>query len=122
MKRSIRHAALLVALAVSPIGLVGCGQPTISTPAPPKQSLDLTIARSLLDAQTAIEKAKGLVATTPALKDPLNRVIAGYNAAFDAYQLYHQAVIAGGTPDATALQAQIAALAGAVVQLRGMFQ
>ena len=118
MKRLI----LAIALAL-PVGLLtGCPAATTTTPAPPKQSLDLTIARSLLDAQTAIEKAKGLVATQPNLKDPINRVIMGYNSAYDAYQIYHQAVVAGGNPDATALQTQIAALAGVVSQLRGMFQ
>ena len=105
-----------------PVGLLtGCPQATTTAPAPPKQSLDLTFARSLLDAQTAIEQAKGLVATTPALKDPLNRIIAAYNTAYDAYNVYRLNVMAGGSLDATALQAQITQLAAGVVQLRGMF-
>lgn len=116
---------LILALALSlPVGLLtGCPRSaTTTTPTPVKPSLDLTIARSLLDAQTAIEQAKGLVAGNPGLKDPLNRVIQGYNAALDLYGVYHTAVVAGGSPDAAALQAQIVQLTSAVVQIQGMFK
>ncbi len=118
MKRLILAIALCAPVAL----LTGCPQATTTTPAPPKQSLDLTIARSLLDAQTAIEKAKGLVATTPALKDPLNRVIASYNGILAAYQIYHAAVASGGTPDVTALTAQLAQLQSGIIELRSAFK
>lgn len=118
----MRRILLALALCTPVALLTGCPSPTTQSPAPVKPSLDLAIARALLDAQTAIEKAKGLVAGNPALKDPLNRVIAGYNAALDLYGVYHSAVVAGGNPDPSAIQAQIAQLTSAVLQIQGMFQ
>jgi hypothetical protein len=113
---------LILALALcAPVALISCAHPTVQTPAPP-QSLDLRLARSLADAQAAIEQASALVATKPALKDPVNRVRAAYNTALDAYTVYHHAVVAGGTPDATAIQAQIAELTQSIAALVGMFK
>lgn len=121
MTRFLRCVALAIATLI-PLGLVGCGQPTISTPAPPKQSLDLTFARALLDAQTVIEQAKGLPTAATTLKDPLNKIVAAYNETYAGYQVFHAALVAGGNPDSSALAAQIAQLATATAQLRGMFQ
>ncbi len=117
MKRFLLALALL-----SPAGLVSCGNATTQTPPPVKQSIDLQIARALLDAQTAIEQAKTLVATKPAIKDPLNKVIAGYNATLDLYTVYHRSVVAGSTPDATVLLSKVADMTAAVTSLMGLFK
>ena len=120
----IRYYALTVLLAC--IGgsiTTSCGNPSsVSTPAPPKQSIDLTFARALLDAQTVIEQAKALPTAGTTLKDPLNKIIAAYNEAYAGYQVFHAALVAGGNPDSSELAAQIAQLATASAQLRGMFQ
>lgn len=116
----MKRLALALTLCL-PVGLVSCGHPTVQTPAPP-QSVDLRLARSLADAQAAIEQASLLVTAKPALKDPVNRVRAAYNVALDAYLIYHQGVVAGGNPDATAIQAQILQLTQSVTALVGMFR
>lgn len=110
---------LLLFLILLPVTLISCGNPaTVTTPAPP-QSLDLTLAKSLLEAQTIIEQAKTLVATNPSLKEPINTAIAYYNTAERAYLAYHTAVASGSAPDATALQAQVAQLTTTTQQLKG---
>jgi hypothetical protein len=113
-------ALLACALALALTGCVASNPASPPTPASP-QSLDLTFARTLLDAQTAIQTAAGLVPTTPSLKAPLNTVIASYNVAESAYLAYHQAVTAGGAPDATALTAQITNLTNSVAALVTLF-
>lgn len=114
---------LILALALClPVALVSCGTATTQTPAPVKPSTDLQIARALLDAQTAIEQAKTLVSAKSAIKEPLNKVIAGYNATLDLYLVYHQSVVAGGNPDATVILSKVAEMSAAVVALVGLFK
>lgn len=107
-----------------PITFVGCASntpTTATTPAPPKQSVDQQMAAWLLTAQTAIEQAKTLVATNPGIKDPLNKIIASYNIAESGYLTYHQAVVAGTTPDATTLSASISQLVQNVSALVSLY-
>jgi len=99
----------------------GCARPTGTVP-PPAASIDLTIARSLLDAQTIIEQAKGLVAVKPIIKDTLNKVIASYNTVESAYLVYHKSIVAGTNPDPVALQTQVAGLLTSVSELVGMLK
>ncbi len=114
---------LLLALALClPFALVSCATPTTSTPGATKPSIDLQAARALLDAQTAIEQAKTLVASKPAIKDPLNKVIAGYNSTLDLYTVYHASVAQGGAPDASVLLAKVGDLTAAVTGLVGLFK
>lgn len=109
------------------LAFAGCGgsnPATVSTPAAP-QSIDLQMARDLLTAQTAIEQAKTLVPANPSIRDPLNKIIASYNAAESSYLIFHAAVANGGTADATIVQAQIVQLTAnvaALVQLFGKAQ
>lgn len=72
-------------------------------------------------AQASIEEAKTQFASNPALKDPLNKAIASYNAAMDGYVSYHSAAVNGGRPDQTTLQAQITALTADVAALKDAF-
>lgn len=113
---------LLALVLIFPVALVSCGTATTQTPPATKPSIDLQAARALLDAQTAIEQAKTLVASKPAIKDPLNKVIAGYNSTLDLYMVYHAAVAQGGTPDASILLARVADLTAAVTGLVGLFK
>jgi hypothetical protein len=102
--------------------LLACGNPsTAVTPTPVQQSADSQIAAWLLTAQTAITQAEPLVATNPGLKDPLNRVIAAYNTAESAYLVYHAAVKAGTSADATALTAQVTQLLSNVTAMVSLY-
>lgn len=115
---------LILALALS-LTLASCGgsnPTTVGTPAPPQNSLDLTLAKSLLEAQTIIEQAKSIAVTRPDLKDPINAAIAIYNTAELAYKEYHAAIVVGGAPDATAVQAQVARLTSMTQQIKGVLK
>lgn len=111
---------LALSLFLAP-SFTSCTRSPVSSPSP-VQSIDLTIARSLLDAQTIIEQAKVLVTEKPTLKDPLNKIITSYNSAQSAYLIFHQAIILGKNPDPTVLQTQIASLISEVTQLVGMLK
>ncbi len=100
------------------LALVGCVS-NVSTPTQPApQSVDLTMAKSLLVIQTIIEgdpKAvppttglRGLAATNPTFKTQINQVIAGYNLAETSYLSFHADLAAGKNPDPAAISAQIA--------------
>src|SRR5882724_11438042 len=94
---------LLLALYLSlPVAFVSCGNPTAQTPAP-VQSADLRLAKAFDDAQAALNQARSLAATHPAMHDPLNKIIASYNAAQDAYLVFHNSVKQGGNPDPASL-------------------
>jgi hypothetical protein len=110
----MKYALIIIALLLS-----SCAA---QNPATIQTTTDLNFARTLLAAQTAIDQAKTLVATNPAIKTPLNQVIASYNTAESAYLLYHSAVVAGSSPDATALTAQIAQLSANIVALQGVIK
>ncbi len=103
INRGLRIEALALLLVVLLVGCAAQNPPAVNTPA----AIDLTMAKSLLVAQTAIEQSKPLVVTHPAFKDQLNQVIAGYNLAETAYLGYHQALLAGSNPDPTAIQAMV---------------
>lgn len=88
--------------------LLACPSSTPVAPNPPTpQSIDLTMSKSLLVAQTAIEQAKTLIVSHPTFKTQLNQVIAGYNLVESAYLSYHQDLAAGKNPDPSVIQAQI---------------
>lgn len=96
-------------LSLGLLTLVGCSvsnPTTTSTPSAP-QSVDLTLARSLLAAQSSIEQATTLVVKYPSYKVTLNQIIAAYNTAESAYLVYHAALVAGTNPDPTVIQAQV---------------
>jgi len=95
--------ALLLSLPVTFVGCASQNPVTASTP----QSVDLTMAKSLLVAQTAIEQAKTLIVTHPTFKAQLNQVIASYNIVEQSYVSYHQLLASGANPDPTMIQAQI---------------
>lgn len=96
--------------------LASCVQPIPTTQAPP-QSIDLTMAKSLLVVQTIIEGdpktvppttgLRDLAASHPASKASINQVIAGYNLAETAYRSFHADLIAGKNPDPTEISARI---------------
>lgn len=73
-------------------------------------TFDSTTYDTLIAIQAGIEQAK--VGIPDSKKDLLNKVIADYNTAMHAYQVYHSAALAGtATPaDQTALQSQVTAL------------
>ena len=79
------------------------------------------MAAWLLTAQTAIEQAKSLVPANPGMRDPLNRIIAAYNAAESSYLVFHQAFIQGAMPDATALTVEITQLLQSVTSLVNLY-
>lgn len=116
MKRLFLAVALL-----SPATFVSCGNATVQTPAP-VQSADLRLARAFDDAQAALNQARGMVAAHPAMKEPLNKIIASYNAAQDAYLVFHNSVKQGGTPDPATLDAQIAQITADIAALVRLFQ
>jgi hypothetical protein len=122
----MKRLFLALALSTAPVLFVGCGNPSVQTPAPPKQSVDLTIARTLSDAQASIEQAKTLVPAHPALKDPLNDIIDKYNLAYRSYLVFHQAVTLGQSPDPVTLLANVQSLAAnaaaLVVTFKGPIQ
>ncbi len=117
MKRLILAIALL-----SYGGLTGCGNPATVTTPPAPQSLDLRLARAFDDAQAALNQSRTLVAAHPAIKDPLNKIIATYNAAQDSYVAFHTTLKAGGTPDPGTLEAQIAQISADIATLVGQFK
>ncbi len=103
---------LILILALS---LAGCAKVgTIQHPGA-VNLVDDRIYSALLDTRAAVEAAKAEVATHPALKDILNaKVIPPFNDLESAYIAYHNALVAGQSPDATALQAQISAVTAAL--------
>lgn len=81
-------------------------------------AFDSSAYDALVTIQAAIEQAK--VNVPVAQKPLLNKIIADYNVAHQAYVVYHSAAVAG-TADPTAqanLQAQIDALKSAVASLK----
>lgn len=107
---------LLLALALSlPFGLTSCSNPATVTHPGAVNAFDSNAYDALITAQAAIEQAK--VGIAPQYKTQLNQVIAGYNAAMHAYQVYHAAAVAGSSPDPAALQAQISQLVASVAAL-----
>ncbi len=99
------------------VALTGCPATTPSTP-PAPQSVDLTMAKSLLVVQTIIEgdtKAvpqktglRDLAVSHPTFKAQINQVIAGYNLAETSYLSFHADLASGKNPNPAAISAQIA--------------
>ncbi len=110
MKR-IRPSKLVLALGLA-CGLAftpACGvKATTATVPGSLNNADAQIYQDMHTAQAAIEQAKKDIASFPAAKDALNRVIASYNTAEAAYQAYHLAPT--GNPDWAKLKAQVALL------------
>lgn len=111
----MRNLTKFVSMLLLAFMLLGCGA-QVQSPAPPA-GVDLVLAKSLADSQAAIEQAKTLAGSNPGIKDPLNKIIAAYNAAETAYLSYHSAVASGGNPDPAALQAQVSQLAQNIAAL-----
>ena len=88
----------------------GCGPKATTVTVPGAlNNTDAQIYQNMQTAQAAIEQAKKDIASFPAAKDTLNRVIASYNTVEAAYQTYH-ATAGPTTPDPVALKAQVSQL------------
>lgn len=115
MKRPVLALALL---------LTSCGTATVQAPPAPVNTpaaIDNKIASSLADAAAIIQGLEPLIATYPGLKAPLNQAIGIYTVAKAAAVVYDAAVMSGGTPDATQLQAQVQQLLTAVAGLQSLY-
>ncbi len=105
MNRLILAMGLACGLAVTP----ACGPKATTATIPGSlNNADAQIYQQMTTAQAAIEQAKKDIASFPAAKDALNRVIAAYNTAEAAYQTYHASV--NPSPDPVALKAQVSQL------------
>ncbi len=105
MKRLILAIGLACGMAVTP----ACGPKATTITVPGAlNNADAQIYQDMHTAQAAIEQAKKDIASFPAAKDPLNRVIAAYNTAEAAYQTYRAS--ANPSPDPVALKAQVSQL------------
>ncbi len=108
--------------------LASCGGSAInpSTPNPPAvstpESIDKKIATGLSDAAAIIQGLEPLVATYPSLKDPLNQAIGIYTTAKAAALVYHTAVISGGNPDPTQIQAEIQQVLTSLTGLQALYK
>jgi len=100
------------------IMLVGCAAQNPATVSHPGaiNAFDSNAYDILVSTQGAIDAARPL-ATTAGQKAILNKAIAGYNEAKNAYLLYHSQVAAGGNVDTTALSAQLTALVSSTANL-----
>ena len=106
MKRAILAIVLGIGLCAAP----ACGpKATTATVPGALNNTDAQIYQSMQTAQAAIEQAKKDIASFPAAKDALNKVIASYNTVEAAYQAYH-ATAGPNTPDPVALKAQVSQL------------
>ena len=117
-----RVRAVLALLAVTVPLLLAGGCASSATHPGAANTVDSQIYDSLLSAQAAIEQAKSDFGADPAVKPALNRVIASYNAAMDAYVSYHQLAVSGKQLDPSTLQAQVAALTADIVALQKTFK
>lgn len=104
--------------------MTSCGQATIQHPGA-VNATDSNMYDALLTDQAAIEQAKTLVSQYPAIKDPLNKVIASFNTAQTSYKSVHAALVANTSDASTVakLQADITALQtalSAVLQQAGV--
>lgn len=110
---------LALALCVAPIIETGCATSTAQHPGA-INALDSQAYDALVTIQAGIESAKTQFAGNPAAKDPLNKVIAGYNTAMAAYKVFH--TTANPTAAAqTDLQNQIAAVKASLAALTAQF-
>ena len=80
-------------------------------------AFDSISADTLLTAQKTIEDAKTKVGSNTLARSILTKTIASYNTTETAYVSYHTLAKAGGNPDPTVLQTEIAQLIGSVAQL-----
>ena len=115
-RRAHAGIALLVLAAVA---IAGCASRAVHPGA--ANSTDSQIYDSLISVQASIEQAKVEFAGNPAAKAPLNKIIAGYNAAQDAYRSYHELAVSGHAPDAASLTAQVSALVRDLAELQAQF-
>lgn len=114
----VRNYSKVCALLVCLVLLAACGNIVANTPGS-LNTFDATAYRSLIDAQAALTQAKTTITpTTPQIvKDVLNKAIASYNTASDAYKVYHTALVNHGVPDQGSLQVQITALISDIATL-----
>jgi len=116
MKRTSLLTALLLVVAVA----VGCASTAVHPGA--VNRFDSQTYDALVSSQAAIEEARAMAPTlTPDQKTLINRAVAAYNLALDAYLAYHGAAASGGVPDQTALDLQVQALIADIIQLRSAF-
>jgi selenocysteine lyase/cysteine desulfurase len=96
-------------LALGLCSVPACGPKATTATIPGSlNNADAQIYQNMQTAQAAIEQAKKDIASFPAAKDTLNKVIASYNTAEAAYQTYHAS--ANPSPDPVALRAQVSQL------------
>lgn len=97
----------------------GCAKSaTVSHPGA-VNAFDSNTYDALRTAQAAIEQARTQVGTNAVLKAAVNKAIASYNAAEDAYVAYHKAAVAGTVPDTATLSQLLATLVGDVQAIKG---
>lgn len=109
--RVLLSAVLFVLLLVP----VGCSAP-VQHPGS-VNLIDSQLYDTLLTLQSGIEEAKVQFAGNAAARAPLNKIIASYSAAQDAYKAWH----AAGAGDASALTLQINAVKSDLASLIQLF-
>lgn len=81
---------------------------------------DSTTYDALLSAQAAITNAKVQFGADASLKPIINKAIASYNLAENAYVAYHTAAVAGQVPDAAFLTMALSQLSMDIANLKGV--
>ena len=114
-----RARAGIAVLILVTLAVVGCASSATHPGA--ANSTDSQLYDSLVSVQAAIEQARAEFSADPAAKAPLNRVIAAYNAAQDAYRSYRELAVSGHAPDAATLTAQISVIVRDLADLRAQF-
>ena len=118
MKRAVLALSLLLASCGGTATAPNTPPPVaVSTPA----AIDKKIATGLSDAAAIIQGLIPLVPTYPGLKDPLNQAIGIYETAKAAGLVYHTAVLSGGNPDPTQVQAQIQQVLTSLTGLQALY-
>lgn len=92
----MKRVILAIALALTPLGVVGCAH-TATAPTPPLvnavNAFDETSYRTLITIQGSLNSLKASIAADPSnlssLKPALNQAIADYNISMSAWKIYH---------------------------------
>jgi len=114
---------MLLVIIVVTVPLGGCASSSSTAHSHPgaANATDSQIYDTLVSIQASIEQAKADFGSLPAAKAPLNKIIASYNAAQDAYRSYHQLAMSGHAPDATNLTSQVFTLVNDLAALNAQF-
>lgn len=117
--RAVLFVIPFVLMLATSVYETGCAKSaTVSHPGAVNQ-FDSSTYDSLRTAQAAIEQARTQVGTNPTLKTAVNKAIASYNAAEDAYVAYHKAAVLGAVPDTATLSQLLATLVGDIQAIKG---